>query len=261
MDKEKLTRHLTCAQDKLLVLRMLEKIERVEKQYIPYYTDFLDPYQLSLCKSVLANVRDVAYCIFGGIESAERNVLTIYPETMTTYGLENPLEAIRITGNFSEDEITHRDVLGAVLGLGIKREKIGDILVGEGEIHFIAFKEICSFLCISLEKISRYKVHIEPVAFEVLQKPIEQFKQILGTVSSLRLDSILALGFGESRSGISKLVHHNNVKVNWKAVNHMDYEVKEGDVISLKGKGRIVLEEVGNKTKKDRQKVVIKRLM
>ncbi len=72
MDKEKLTRHLTHVQDKLLVLRMLDKAERVAKQYTPYYTDFLDPYQIILCKNVLDNLQDVAYCTFGGIENAER---------------------------------------------------------------------------------------------------------------------------------------------------------------------------------------------
>lgn len=261
MDKEKLTRHLIHAQDKLLVLRLLDKAERAERQYVLHYTDFLDPYQLSLCKGVLANIPEIAYCTFGGIKNAERNVLAIYPESMTGYALENPLEALRMTGNFSQTEITHRDVLGAVLGLGIKREKIGDILVGEGKIDFIAFKDICSFLCVGLEKISKYKVSVESITFDKLKKPYEQSKTISGTVSSLRLDSILALGFGESRSSISKGIHHDNVKVNWRAVNQLSYVVKEGDVISLKGKGRIILEEIGNKTKKDRIKIVVKRLI
>lgn len=261
MDKEKLIKHLTNVQDKLLIIRILEKAEKSIQQYIPYHTDFLDPYQINLGTKSLVQVHEIEYRIFGGVENAERSILTIYPDTMREEDVENPLGAIRIHGNFFKSDIQHRDVLGSVLGLGIKREKIGDILVGEGIIDLIAFKEICDFICISLEKISRYKVSVTPVSFQELMQPIEQFKCVSGTVNSLRLDSVIALGFGESRTQISKFIHGDAIKVNWKPVKNLATEVKAGDIISLKGKGRIILEEVGDRTKKERLKVMIKKLL
>ncbi|QXM05846.1 RNA-binding protein [Crassaminicella indica] len=261
INKEALIKHIKNNEERQIVMKTLNKVDSVLKSYRVCITDFYDPYQISLCIPVLNQIRDINYLVTGGYETAERRVIIIYPEYMEIEEEDYPIGAIKISGKFMKDSLNHRDFLGAVLGLGLKREKIGDILVGDGQANIIAYKELCDYILLNLEKVSKYKVNIESISFNDLMKVEKHFKIIYGTVSSLRLDSILSAGFGESRNTISKLIHNNRVKVNFKPVNQPSYVLHEGDLISFKGRGRIILDQIGDKTKKDRYKVIIKRIV
>ncbi|KXG75966.1 YlmH family RNA-binding protein [Thermotalea metallivorans] len=261
IDKEGLTRHIVNLDDKIMAIRTLDKAESVLKNYIPRYTDFFDPYQISLCTHALHRIAGLKYIVTGGREGAERQIIMLYPEFMEDMEIENPLRVLKLEGKLGGDSFTHRDVLGAILGLGIKREKIGDIIAGNGRAYVVSFKEICDFIQWNLEKISRYKVTANFVDFCDIEEHEESYKLIESTVPSLRLDAVIGVGFGESRSSLSKLINNDRVKVNWKPINNPAHPVQEGDVISFKGKGRMILLQVGNKTKKDRYQVIIKRMI
>ncbi|QZY57138.1 RNA-binding protein [Crassaminicella profunda] len=261
INKESLTKHIKNTEERYVVMKTLNKVESVLKSHGVRVTDFYNPYEISLCIPILNQILDINYLVVGGYENAERRVIIIYPEYMEISEEEYPIGAIKVSGRFMKDELTHRDFLGAVLGLGLKREKIGDILVGDGQANIIAHKELCDYILLNLEKVSKFKINIERIYFNDLMKVEENFKIIQGSVSALRLDSILGTGFGESRNAISKLINNDRVKVNFKPVNQPSYILHEGDLISFKGKGRIILDQIGNKTKKDRYKVIIKRIV
>lgn len=255
-----MTKHIKNYEDQQLIVRILDKVESVLKNYTVCCTDFYDPYRISLCTSILDQVSDIKYLVTGGYEQAERQTIVIYPEFMEIDEAYIPTVILKIQGRFTKQDLTHRDFLGAILGLGLKREKIGDILVGEGQANIVIFEELCDYIRFNLDKVSRYKVNIEKITAEDMLEIEENFKRIQATAPSLRLDVIVSIGFGESRNTISKLIKNDNVKVNWQPMNQSSYIVSEGDVISFKGKGRIILEQVGAKTKKDRYKIVVKKL-
>ncbi len=261
IDKEVLTRHIRNFDDKIFISRVLDRAEVVLKNYIPRNTDFCDPYQISLCKPILNKLGELKYFVTGGFNQPERQIIVLFPDYMEKEEVESPLEFLQIKGDFDKNNLSHRDILGAVLGLGIKREKIGDIIICKNCAYIVAFKEICDFINGNLEKISHYKVETNVVGFDDIKIPEENYKLIETTVQSLRLDALVGIGFGESRSSLSKLIGNERVKVNWKPINNPAHLLHEGDVVSFKGKGRIMLLAVGNKTKKDRYKVTIKRMI
>lgn len=261
IDKELLTKHIKNNEERQWVMKTLSKVASVCKSHTIKCTDFYDPYQIAVCEPILNQILEVKYLIAGGYAQAERKVIIIYPEYMEVKKEDFPICAIDVTGKFKKNDLTHRDFLGAILNLGLKREKVGDILVGDGQANIIASKELCDFIRMNLEKISKYKVNIEQVSFDELINVQEDFKLIHSTVSSLRLDAIIGVGFGESRNAISKLISNDRVKVNFKPINQPSYMIAEGDLISFKGKGRIILDKIGNKTKKDRYPICIKRMI
>ncbi|MBB6216974.1 RNA-binding protein YlmH [Anaerosolibacter carboniphilus] len=261
IDREGLTRHIRSAEDKIIISRMLDRAEAVLKNYIPRNTDFFDPYQISLCRPILNKLDELKYFIAGGVAQSERQIIVMFPDYMEPEEIESPLSVLQIDGDFENNNLSHRDILGAILGLGIKREKIGDIIVSANCAYIVSFKEICDFMNGNLAKISRYSIETNLVDLENIKIQEENYKLIETTVPSLRLDALVGVGFGESRSSLSKMIGNDRVKVNWKPINNPAHPVHEGDVISFKGKGRILLLEVGNKTKKDRYKVTIKRMI
>jgi len=262
MDKENLIKHLKTKEDRYLGLRLLDKVEFVLKNYTIGFTDFLDPYQISLCMPILSRIEKIGYITNGIVSGAERQIIILYPEYMNNPDENDiPINALRINGDFRKTDISHRDVLGAILGLGIKREKIGDIYTYEGYAYIISFKEICDYILYYLDKISKYKVEVEKVSLRDIASLEDNYKLIYSTVPSLRLDVILSVGFEESRSSITKRINNDRVKVNWKPVNQISYFLNPGDIISFKGMGRIQLMELNGKSKKDRFKIIIKRFL
>lgn len=248
--------------DRKIIHEMLDKVESVMKNYAPRYTDFYNPYQVSLCIPILNHISEINYVIQGGNERSERQILIFYPEWMPLHEIDIPIAALKIQGKFRKKEVTHRDFLGAVLGLGLRREKIGDIMVEDGQANLIAFKEVCEYIRLNLNKVSRYKVDSEYIPFDALiQNDEKDCKLIYTTVASLRLDAIAGAGFGTSRSAITPLIKKGKMKVNWKPVCNPSYKTAKGDLISSQGIGRMILHEVDGETRKGRIRVVIKRLV
>ncbi|WZL74769.1 YlmH/Sll1252 family protein [Clostridiaceae bacterium 35-E11] len=261
LNKEVLTKHIKNYENQQLTARIIDKAESVLKNYTVCYTDFYDPYQIALGTSVLDNIPDIKYLVTGGYKKAERQIIIIYPAFMESKEVDIPMIILNIQGRFAKQDLTHRDFLGAILGLGLKREKVGDILVGEGQANIVIFEELWDYIQFNLDKVSNYKVNIQKITTEDMIEVEENFKRIQATAPSLRLDVIVSIGFGESRNTLSKLIKNDNVKVNWQPINQSSYIVSEGDVISFRGKGRIILEQIGAKTKKDRYKITVKKLI
>lgn len=249
------------ADERELAAKIIDSVEQVQRLYEVRYTDFLDPASIFKAEKVLKNYFDIKYSITCGVEGCERNIIAIYPDYMSADDIDIPVSALKLTGKSKFDNVTHRDVLGAVMGLGIKREKIGDIIINGDRYYIFARNDISYYIVLNLKMIKHTPVEIDYVDFSDVPKRQDNYKTITSNVASLRLDALLGCGFGESRSSISQEILKGNVKVNWEEVRELSHIIKENDVISLKGRGRIIIDSIGNTTRKGRINVVIKKVL
>lgn len=260
MIKNKLSyiEHITDSEQILPMRRILDKVEKVLVNHSIESTDFLDPYQRKLSHSFLNRFSDISYYEEGGYEEGERKSLIIFPSYLEFEHIENPVGALRISGRFKFKEVTHRDYLGSIMGLGIKREKIGDISIHENSCEVILHKDILDYIKYNLEYIGKEPVTIDEIDLKEVKRGVDDFKELIGTVASLRLDALISTTYNISRESSSTHINNSRVKVNWKPTTQPSFEIYEGDVISLRGYGRFILYRVLGITKKDRIRVQIR---
>jgi photosystem II S4 domain protein len=170
-----------------------------------------------------------------------------------------PLALLQVAGNFMFDPASHRDFLGAVLGTGLVRDKIGDILVsGERGAQLIVVPEVVEFLGLQLTQVRSVPVKIQIIPWSELRVRPPQQKQLTTVEASLRLDAIASAGFGLSRSKMADLISAGNVRVNWKSITQPSHALATSDLVVIRGKGRL---EIGAivVTKKERYRVALTR--
>lgn len=242
---------------------LLDSIEKKIDLCIEYgkftNTTFLDMRQRSLAESVCRRRGDLGYSFYGGYPEAERTLAVFLPE-YTRLEDNNPLALLRVTRN-GYKELSHRDYLGSLIGLGIKREMIGDILVHGDGAEIIVLKSISEFLLMNYEKAGRTNLKVEIASIDSLVVPAARFETKRDTVASLRLDSVIASAFSMSRGSAAEAINDGSVFVNSQLCEKIDRIVKEGDKLTLRGKGKAVLETVGHVTRKDRTVIAIKRYL
>ncbi len=259
MNKSELLKMVSKIEDRVMVSRILDKVEQC--RYSSFvYSDFLSPHEAAVAKKVLDKVPGVFYIFTGGFEGAER-VLTAMSQDFIAEedALSSaPISYLRIKP-LMEKELSHRDYLGSILGLGVKREKIGDILVYENHGDVFLIDKIAEYISYNLDKIGNAKVECQLQQVYMYTPPERKEKIINTTVASVRADAVTASGFGLSRTKVMEYFKAQRVNVNWELVANPSKQLAQGDVISIRGKGRIVLDKVGGTTRKDRINIVIRR--
>ena len=254
LNREKYIENIQNKEQIINIRRLLDKIEIVLNDHIVQYTDFLDPYEIRVSISILNKFEDIAYSEFGGLKSSERKIVAIYPHyyILDEEGIDlNYLEIYDYSSKFS-----HRNFLGSILGLGINREKIGDILIHGNYAQIVVKKEISDFILISLNKVGKENVKVKETTKEDLLPVILEYKESIITVSSLRLDNIVSGALNLSRKEGQKLINMDFVKVNWETINRFHKEVETGDMVSVRGYGRFIVNLLG-RTRKDRFRISI----
>ena len=228
---------------------------------IARYSAFLSDREQDLARAALgrAGVRD-GWRFDGGWPEAERRVLCLEPEH--SYG-ECPVRCVQLQCRALPGAglPAHKDYLGSLMGLGVTRESVGDILVAEQSVDVLVTEPVRRFLLDSWDSAGRVRLKVQPIGPTELQVPEEKVKLLRDTVSSLRLDSVLSVGFSLSRSKAAEAVTSGKVQVNWADWQKPDRQVVQGDVLTLRGLGKCVLEEVGNQTKKGRVFITVKRYL
>ncbi|HHW04231.1 MAG TPA: RNA-binding protein [Thermoanaerobacterales bacterium] len=215
-------------------------------------SNFLDPGQQKMAEGVARIFPDMAFHFDGGYGEAERRIMVVCPEFLKEEPFHAPLGALRMTPKDPDEHPGHRDFLGAVLGLGISREKVGDILVTKTGADVIVKQEITEYIGLNLLKVGSTPVLVEEISLKELLKPERSYKEMKSTVASLRLDAIASLAFGISRSKMAPFIKGENIRLNFRVVKDPSTPVKEGDVISASRLGRAKVVEVGGQSKKGR---------
>ena len=265
MDKQKLIDALAeTSEDRLLLARVYDKISAGERKNIPASTCFLTGREQELMKLLVHRMGIPDTHFFGGTPSAERQVLCYVPEYYEPQdylnGEDSPVAALRAEiSNF--DSLTHRDFLGGILGQGIKREVLGDIFVSQDHCDFLVLREMAPYLLQHLTSVGRAKISLSEIPLTELDVPEQKMKVIKDTVATLRLDSIMASGFQMGRSKAQTFITGGKTEVNHALVTKPDRMVQEGDVISCRGLGKMVVTEVKGQTKKGRTSVVLQKYL
>lgn len=259
IDKEKYTSHIKDNEKLIEMRKLIDKIEMVSNNHYIESTDFLDPYERVLAKSILNRFSDINYLESGGREDTERQIIIIYPSYHDFYSKEDHLSAIRITG--IADGLSHKDFLGAILNLGIKRGKIGDILIHRDYVDIVAKKEISDFILLNLEKISNKKIQLENISLDLLQPVESQYKTINTTLSSCRLDVYISSIYNLSRQDSVNLIKSGYIKINWEQIEKPSRELEVGDVVSTRGYGRSIFYAQDGLSKKGKVKATIRILI
>lgn len=246
IDRMKLASHLHREEDELLAGYIFDKIEMVIKKKSQETTNFMNPHECELASKLIKQVYEVNYKIDGGYQGAERNRITIFPEYLFPDHVKTPVSLLKASGNFKFQAVTHRDYLGALMGLGVKREMIGDIVIADDFAQLVLADEIKDFVLLNLKNIHEVSVEVKELAADDFFYPLQKFKEIRTTVASMRLDAVASAGFGDSRSKISREIRNKKVKLNFKVESNPSINVEIDDLISIQGRGRVkVVEKIG----------------
>lgn len=249
------------AEHRDIIARLIDDAEKAIKTWEVIFTDFLSPPELFEVQQIFNRLTEVHLVSWGGYPQAERQRVAIARVDLPLDPSQVPLSALEISGNFLFDPAAHRDFLGAILGTGLVREKIGDVLVaGERGAQAIVVPELAEFLEITLKQVRSVPVTTRRIPLEELKIREPRKKEITTVEASLRLDAIASAGFGMSRSKMADLITSGDVRVNWKDITSASHPVRPGDLIAIRGKGRLQIGDVAV-TKKDRYRVQMTRYL
>ena len=234
--------------DRSLIARLDELARRCERSGRPTYTRFLDPAQVE--KAVWSAGR-AGVCVqtFGGYEDAERAVCRFFLDEMDAP--EWPIGCLYARWDARYASISHRDVLGALMGLGIARETIGDIVVREGQVFLFALREVADYIVANLDKAGRATLRFQ-CAQELPEIPPAAGRLFRDTVASLRLDAVLAAAYRLSRADAAAVIREGKVRVNFIEEMRPDAPLGPDALLSVRGLARVRLKAVEGPTRKGR---------
>ncbi|NBI29436.1 YlmH family RNA-binding protein [Chengkuizengella marina] len=239
------------ADEHTFVDKVFDWITRTEEKHITKLTDFLDPRQTYILETMINSNLNVQHLLFGGYTDAERKRALIAPDYLMIKKDEVPIQVLSIqSDDVKFSKLIHGDFLGAILGLGIKRDKIGDLHILQDQCQCIVAEEIIDYVNLHLNQVHRVHVSTDIVPLNQLNPIPVEMKESYITVSSLRLDNIISDAVKMSRSKILPYIKTGKCKVNWKVEEDPSKALVEEDIISLKGFGRIKIISIEGYTKK-----------
>lgn len=259
MDKRVLTR-IEDEQKRLAISKIIDTVNLASRHYEAKFTHFLDPAVIYFAEHSMYIDPGVKISFWGGYEGAERRIMCAAPEWEQTELTDFPLSCIKsVSSGFNE--LTHRDYLGALMGLGIKREQIGDIVINGSCAYIFCKSDIFSYIMNNLNKVGRDGVRLCGADADEITSFERNVKQIGVSVASLRLDSVLAGVLNMSRQASADLVKSCKVKVNFDECENLSKILSCGDLISVRGFGRLKISGIGGTTKKGRTHIFVEKYL
>ncbi|WP_461204330.1 YlmH family RNA-binding protein [Clostridium sp. DL1XJH146] len=240
----------------LLASKLYEKIILANKtNKIVYYNEFLTPniWEVLKEKNQLLGCEII---VEGFFEESERRFLAIKPFN-TIDELNFPIKLIVISNSSKFSKINHRDYLGALTSLGVKRGLFGDLVINDEQCYLPVADIIVEFVKINLNKVKNSPVKIAEVNIEKEGIPTHEFEIIRLQIASERCDTVVSAAVNISRNEAIKLIQKGNVLVNYKNVNKKNSNLNYGDIITIRGYGKFKFGEFIGETKKGRKKVII----
>lgn len=242
-------------------VRVIDQAEQAIKTWEVTCTDFLSPPELADVQQMFGRLTELQFVTWGGYPQAERQRAAIARSDLPLDTTQVAVAALEMAGNFLFDPATHRDFLGAILGTGIVREKVGDIIVlGERGAQVIVVPEMVEFLTLNLTQVRSVPVKTQPVDLSELKVREPKKKELTTVEASMRLDAVASAGFGMSRSKMADLITAGDVRVNWREITQASHQLKPGDLVAIRGKGRLEVGDVAV-TKKERYRVQLTRFV
>lgn len=231
----------------LLRDRLFDTVNICERTARPKFLGFLSLEERAFCEKLVEKT-NADYKFFGGFEEAQRVMLGCFPDWDDSKSF--PITAV--TASFRKmDNVSHRDVLGSLMGLGLKREAVGDILIGDSSAVIFLTDETVDYVMSQITKIGRVGVTLKKGFTEPLPMAgkLEAFSV---TVASERLDCVVSALIGVSRNKATEKIEQSLVTVNSVVTEKVTSKINNGDVISVRSKGKFIIEALEDRTKKDR---------
>jgi RNA-binding protein YlmH len=259
-EREKILRYYRASGDAELASRLVDLAESAAKSRKYKVSEFLDPFGFSIAETIAAHYERLNLEADGGFPGSERVKIAFIVEDFPGKA-DYALAALEASVDVRYYQISHRDVLGAVLGLGIKREMVGDIIMTGRGCQIVCDATMSDFISRNLVKIGAATVEMAPLPLASIEPREERVKEIRTTIASLRLDAVAAAGFSTSRTKMAGEIASDKVKINWQDAKNAAQSVKAGDIISMRGRGRVEVCEVLGQTKKGRTSILLKRFI
>lgn len=250
-------------EERIVLARALDQLDRAENRSIPCATQFLSPAQRAALEPLL-NACGHPRCLFhGGYEGAERTIcvfLTDWQEPEDWDPAEE-LAAIECAYPPTGAELTHRDLLGGLMGIGLTRERVGDILVGTTAAQVVCLRDAAPIILSQFDQAGRYRLRLKEISLTELSPAPAEVKHIRDTVAALRLDAVFSTGFSLSRGKATDLIRAGRVSVNHRECLKPDRLLEEGDVLACRGLGKCVLAAVLGQSRKGRIMIEMERYL
>lgn len=245
--------------NKLLLSKIIDNHNRCYKSFQPVFSDFM-PISTFMQFVIFLDSQNqnflLDYLAFGGFDDAERVIIGFFPEHITPTTEIFPIKVLEVSyNNKYSKNLTHRDFLGSIIGLGVERTKIGDIINNNNNNCFL-HTDIADYVFFNLERVGSTKVTTKLQDIKNNQdinnlssSSLEEHKII---TASLRLDTTLSSAFNISRTKVSSYIKSNKVFLNFIECDNPSKVIKQNDIITIRGMGRIKIGNIIGNTKKDR---------
>lgn len=256
--REKIIRYYKGTEGEHTAVKLADFAMQAVKNRKYKLSGFLTPFEQDMAGTIANSLGDLQVDFDGGFIGAERQRAAFCHEDFA--GTPNfEIAVIKAEWNGEFARLSHGDVLGAIMSLGIDREIIGDIIATKNFARIVVDKKLADYFIMNLTRIGNTAVKTELDELENIAPKEERVKEIKATVASLRADSIAAAGFGMSRSKAADEIAAEKVKLNWQTVKNSSQSIKQGDILSMRGRGRLEVAEIRGQTKKGRISVFLKR--
>ena len=257
------------------ISRFLDKITKLDSHFFlskaadrvylcfetkkPTFTEFLDPARQNLIKTALSSLTEygIGMAENGGYDDAERRMLGFWQKDADF--AQFPIKRVSLKYDAKYGSPAHKDILGAVLGLGLDRSVIGDIVMLVDSAVIIADAKIADFLADNLFKVGKISVFARILDDDDVFFGLDNRLPDRITCASMRLDAVLAAAFSISRNETAAMIKSGKAFINWQEENSAAKAVKPGDMLTLRRYGRLRVVDIGGKSKKDRFVVEILR--
>ncbi len=247
INKQDILKHASNDEERLFLAKTFDAYSFYEKSGRAKATHFLSPLERSLAKKAY---KEITLSFYGGYDGAERTVLSFGEEDSEAIAL------IECTGDFKS--LTHRDFLGSLMGLGITRENLGDIIKKDEVAYIFALTKMADYIKENL--ISVGKSYVKNKVLSPMEIKIErEFEEIKKSVASPRADAVVGAVFNLSRTDSQEAVKRGLVTLNYRILDSQDKKINEGDILSFRGKGKAEIFKFLDLSKKGRQFILIKK--
>ncbi len=226
-------------------------IHHARNLYQPYYSPFLDRKTQNELMPLL-NREAVNYRFEGGAPDTERRMVILWPDYVEDDEVVCPIGAIYVPVRFNPE---HRKILGTVLSTGIKRENIGDILIGDDFFEIILLDRMSDYVLNNFTNLQGQTISGKWLDMTEIIPVEKKMQTVLQTAASERLDAVIGSLYHLSRSEASSKISRGDVNLNYTPVSKTDMHVKSGDIISVKRHGKLRIDSIGEKTKKGRIRI------
>ncbi|MBR1729519.1 MAG: RNA-binding protein [Selenomonadaceae bacterium] len=256
--REKILRFYKGTEGEEMSIKLVDLAYQALKNHKYKLSGFLTPFEQEIAGTISNSVGDLKVDFDGGYIGAERQRAAIcHVDFEGTPAFE--ISVIKAAWNGEFARLSHSDVLGSIMSLGVDREHIGDIIATKESAKILVDKKMAEYFTANLTQIGGTSVKTVIDELSSIAAKEERCKEIRATVASLRIDSIAAAGFGMSRSKAAAEIDAEKVKLNWQTVKNASQSIKEGDILSMRGRGRLEVAEIRGLTKKGRTGVLLKR--